>query len=53
MQGVGCGVERDVGSVEGCVFVGVVGVAWVLGNGLFDEWALFGDTEDEVGEVVS
>ena len=53
MQGVGCGVERDVGSVEGCVFVGVAGVGWVLDDGLFDEWALFGDTVDEVGQGVS
>ena len=53
MQGVGCGVESDVGSVKGCVFVGVAGVGWVLDDGLFDEWTLFGDTEDEVGKGVA
>ena len=53
MQGVGSGVKRDVGPVEACIFVGGVGVGWVLCDGLFDEWALFCDTENEVGEIVS
>ena len=53
MQGLGCGVESDVGSVKGCVFVGVAAVGWVLDDDLFDQWALFGNAEDEGGEVVS
>ena len=47
------GVESDVRSVQGCVFVSVAGVGWVLDDDLLNEWALFGDTEDEGGEVVS
>ena len=47
------GVKRDVGSVERCVFVDMVGVARVLYDDLFDEWFLSSHAQDDVGESVS
>ena len=50
--GVG-GEEGYVGSVEGRIFVDVVGVAGLLHDDLFGEWLLFGDVVYEFGEGVS
>ena len=47
------GVEGYVGSVEGRIFVDVVGVGGILHDDLFGEWLLFGDAVNEFGEGVS
>ena len=50
--GVG-GEKGYVGSVEGRIFVGVVGVGRILQNDLLGEWKLFGDVVNELCEDVS
>ena len=53
MDGGISGEEGHVGSVEGRVFMDVVGVGWVLHDDLLGEWKLFGDVVNELGEDVS